>query len=97
MISPSRRNLYAKWGVLLSQIQEYTGGSKDTLAKILKDGFGIESVSSLSDDALNQFIQEVVAHMATEYGIEIYFEKAPLHEMTLTELFEYYDKKESDK
>lgn len=85
-----RNKLYARWGVLLGRISKESLIPKKDLHRAFVAAKGRESLKEFTDTELTELIIEIIAYMATEYGIEIYFSRGNLEDMTLTELFNYY-------
>lgn len=91
-----KNELYAKWGLVLGRVSKETGITKKDLHRRLIKAIGKTSLTELTIGELSDLIYELIAYMASEWGVEFYFDRESgqrMAEMTLTELFEYYEEK----
>lgn len=87
-----KNKLFARWGVLLKKMQDEFWIDKKGIHRALVKAKGKASLTELNEDQLEEFIYEIIGLLASENGVEVYFDKKDLSSLTLTELFEHYKK-----
>jgi len=91
-----KNELYAKWGLVLGRVSRETGTTKKDLHRRIIKALGRTSLTEFTIGELKDLIDELVAYMASEWGVEFYFDREKcqeMAEMNLSELFEYYKTK----
>ena len=87
-----RNNLYKRYGILLDKIKTELDITKKECHVFIKQFKGVNSIKDLSDKELHTLIQELIAYLASELGIEFYFGEdhtdKTLHELNNTHKIE---------